>query len=352
MSLRPFSIRRATDAAALAAGALLLVAAGPATQSAVRTAVETLRATGGLPAHIAGRLQEPIGFAVTPSGEYLVLDRRAHTVYAIDRERRDVRRIIQIGFEEGRVLGPAVLSLGTDDVFAVADGPPGAERVQYFSLDGLHLGGFFLARLTKPAIRVGPFAVNGIDSMTFTGRSFLINRPGLGSLFAEYDLRGSVIRQLGTPRPTGQEADPAVHEALNAGLPLVDPTGGFYFVLHSGRPVFQKYSADGTLLFERHIEGPELDAAINRLPTTWRAAERPGDRRPVVEPLVRAAAVDARGRLWISLVEPVTYVYGPDGEKLRTVEFRAAGIIAPTSLFFTPTGRLLVTPGCYEFKSD
>ena len=331
---------------------MLLSAVGPTVQTSGRTGVETLRATGGLPAHIAGRFQEPIGFAVTPSGEYVVLDRRAHTVYAIDRERRETRRVIQIGFEEGRVLSPAVLSLGPDDVFAVADGPPGAERVQYFSLDGLHLGGFFLARLAKPAIRVGPFAVNGIDSMTFTGRSFLINRPGLGSLFAEYDLNGYVTRQVGALRATGQEPDPAVHEALNAGLPLVDPAGGFYFVFHSGRPMFQKFSAEGTLLFERHIEGPELDAAINRLPTTWRADERPGDRRPVVEPLVRAAAIDARGRLWISLVEPVTYVYGPGGEKLRTVEFQAAGIIAPTSLFFTPTGRLLVTPGCYEFKID
>jgi hypothetical protein len=28
----------------------------------------------------------------------------------------------------------------------------------------------------------------------------------------------------------------------------------------------------------------------------------------------------------------------------------AAGTIRPTSLFFTPDGRLLVTPGCYEFR--
>ena len=81
-------------------------------------------------------------------------------------------------------------------------------------------------------------------------------------------------------------------------------------------------------------------------------SDRGEDRRPFVEPLVRTAAVDGRGRLWVSLVEPVTYVYGTDGEKLRTVEFRAAGVIAPSSLFFTPGGRLLVTPGCYEFRAD
>jgi hypothetical protein len=31
------------------------------------------------------------------------------------------------------------------------------------------------------------------------------------------------------------------------------------------------------------------------------------------------------------------------------VQFRAAGIFAPGSLFFAANGRLLVTPGLYEF---
>ena len=341
---------RATDSATAAGLVLLAVAALPAAPG--RTAVEILQAAGGLPAHIVGQFREPIGFAVTPSGEYVVLDRRAHTVYAVDEDKREVRRVIQIGFEEGRVLGPAVLSLGKDGIFAVADGPQGAERIQYFTLDGALLGGFYLGRLRQSGITAGPFTVNGIDSMQFTGRSFLVSRPGLGAPFSEYDLRGGIIRHVGNLRPTGHEDDAQVHQALNNGLPLVDPTGGFFFVFHSGRPMFRKYDAKGTLLYERHIEGPELDEAINRLPTTWPAREAGGGHRPVVEPLVRAAAVDATGHLWVSLVEPVTYVYGPDGSKVRTVEFNAAGLIAPTSLFFAPSGRLLVTPGCYEFDVD
>ncbi len=66
-------------------------------------------------------------------------------------------------------------------------------------------------------------------------------------------------------------------------------------------------------------------------------------------PTVRAAAVDGAGRLWISLAVPYTYVYDAQGDKVRTVQFSAAGVISPTSLFFTRDGRLLVTPGCYEF---
>jgi hypothetical protein len=84
----------------------------------------------------------------------------------------------------------------------------------------------------------------------------------------------------------------------------------------------------------------------------WRERPAGEGRRPLVEPLVRAAAVDRTGRLWISLIEPVTYVYGRNGEKIRTVQFQAAGVIAPSSLFFARDGRLLITPGCYEFQID
>ena len=70
---------------------------------------------------------------------------------------------------------------------------------------------------------------------------------------------------------------------------------------------------------------------------------------PLVEPIVRTAAVDPSGNLWVSFVVPYTYVYDRDGEKIRTVQFRAAGIVSPASLFFGRKGRMLVTPGLYEF---
>ncbi len=66
--------------------------------------------------------------------------------------------------------------------------------------------------------------------------------------------------------------------------------------------------------------------------------------------IVRAAAADADGDLWVSLAMPYTYVYDASGDKRRTVQFRAAGIIAANSLFFTADRRLLVTPGCYAFR--
>ena len=66
-------------------------------------------------------------------------------------------------------------------------------------------------------------------------------------------------------------------------------------------------------------------------------------------PTIRTAAVDCDGHLWISFVEPITYEFDADGDKIRTVQFRAAGLLSPNSLFFQPGGRLLVTPGLYMF---
>jgi hypothetical protein len=121
-------------------------------------------------------------------------------------------------------------------------------------------------------------------------------------------------------------------------------------VFQTGRPMFRKYDASGALVFERHVEGVELDAAIQDLPEVWPRRAETG-RFPLVPPLVRTAAIDPDGRLWISLVAPYTYVYDGRGDKVRTVQFRGAGIIAATSLFFAGPDRVLVTPGCYEFPS-
>ena len=53
---------------------------------------------------------------------------------------------------------------------------------------------------------------------------------------------------------------------------------------------------------------------------------------------------------WLSFAVPYTYVFDKDGDKIRTLQFRAAGIMTPNSLFFGEKGRLLITPGLYEFS--
>jgi hypothetical protein len=314
-------------------------------------AVETLAATAALPAHITSMFADPIGYVEASSGESIVLDRRAHAVYVVEPDRKGARKLFEIGVGKAELLAPGALSIGPNDFFAVSDAPGGRERIQYFSLRGTFLGGFYLDTLAKPRLAVGSLILNGVGSMTFTGRTFLLSDPEHGALIAELDTSGAVLRRIGVPRRTAHEADADLHVALNLGVPLAVPGGGFYFVFQTGAPAFRKFDATGTLVFERHIEGVELDSQVQSLPTTWPRRPDASGRLPIVPPLVRTAAVDPEGRLWVSLTTGTTYVYDNRGDKIRTVQFKGASLLSPTSLFFAARHRVLVTPGCYEFSS-
>ena len=313
-----------------------------------RLPVDVLRSTGGLPAHIAGSFQRPIGFQQADNGQYFVFDRRAHAVYAVNGD--VVRKIIEVGAEAGRVLDPSAFDIDpTDGTFVIGDAPFEGARIQTFTASGGRLGGFALPGRHMPRVTMDSFVLGGIGSIQFSGATILINQPEQGSLMTELRLDGSPYRTIGELRSTGQ-GDPNVHFALNSGFPLVDPTGGFYFVFSSGVPMFRKYDAEGKLLFERHIQGAEVDPYLRTMPTSWPTRQLEKNLLPIVPAAIRTAAVDRAGRLWVALTSPFTYVYDRSGDKIRTVQFRGADILTPNSLFFTKDGRVLVTPGCYIFK--
>ncbi len=312
--------------------------------------VETLTSVAALPAHLAGQVEEMTACEQGAGGQYFIFDRRSHTVFTTSRARDQIRRLLEIGAEPGRVLRPTAFDLADDGTFVVADAPGGRGRVQVFHVTGATLGGFTLPGREVPLVVLDGIVLSGIGSLVYTGRSVLINQPETGALVTEYAMDGKTVRSFGALRPTGQEKDIEVHLALNAGMTVVNPRGGFYFVFLAGAPLFRRYDPNGTLLYERHIEGIEMDEYVRAIPTVWPRKRSPvGGELPVVRPGVRAAAADAEGNLWVSLTAPFTYVYDNSGDKRRTIQFRAAGIISPTALSFTRKGQVLVTPGCYTF---
>lgn len=315
---------------------------------------ETLRSSGGIPAHLAGMFLEPVNFQRGLSGEYFVFDRRAHTVYIVDADKSAARKVVQIGHEEGRIIEPGAFDLEpAGGTFVVADAPNSRERIQLFGPAGLRIGGFILPGRAAKRVVLGGLVLNGVGSLQYTGRSVLISQPETGALVTEYSLSGAALRTFGALRRTGHEKDHDVHMALNSGVPIVNPKGGYYFVFQAGEPMFRKYDRHGQLVFERYVQGREVDPMLGTLPTTWpRRRTGPDAEMPLVTPTVRTAAAAPDGSLWISLAGTYTYVYDADGDKIRTVQFHAAGPIAPTSLFFTSDGRLLVTPGLYEFEPE
>jgi hypothetical protein len=313
--------------------------------------VEVLRAAGGLRPDICGQYREPLAFQQTASGVYYVFDRRGHSVHSIDPAGTASRTVVSIGGETGRVIGPTAFDLAPDGTFVVADAPNGRERLQIFDFAGNWISGFTLPGRAEPRVTLGGLTLNGVGTLAFLGNGIALNQPETGALITEYGLAGTPVRSIGRLRATGHEADRQLHLAMNAGIPVPHPDGGYFFVFLAGAPVFQRYDAKGALMFERVMQGRELDPVIEQMPKAWPRRTIDGKELPLVVPMVRAAAADAAGNLWVVFLSPSTYVFDRDGEKVRTVQFRAAGIISPTSLFFTVKGRALITPGCYEFDT-
>lgn len=321
-------------------------------QPAVRVSpgtLETLRAVNSLAPHVVGLFREPIGFKQTANGDYYVFDRRGHTVYRVEADGNSATKLVQIGAEEGRVIEPSAFDVAYNGSFAVADAPNGRERVQIFDAAGVRSGGFLLPGRGAARVVLDTLALNGVGTLSYDGRSMLMSHTETGWLITQYALDGTPLRSIGQLRKTGHESDRDLHLALNSGIPIADPKGGFFFVFMAGAPAFRKYSESGELIYERVIQGRELDPLLDAIPDRW--PRRAAGELPLVAPTVRTAAVDRAGRLWVSFVVPVTYLYDSAGEKIRTVQFRGAGIISPTSLSFPENGRILVTPGCYVFAT-
>ncbi len=328
----------------LAVAGLLLATAG-----VYAISLETLQPVRSVPPEIAGRFRDPRGFQQSASGQYFVFDRRAHEMWGIDPRFDGPFRIVEIGGESGRIIDPTSFAVAPDGTFVVADAPRGLARIQSFTAAGFRTGGFFLEQAGRPRITIDNTVMSGIGSMQFTGRTVLLSQPENGSLVSEYTITGQPVRSIGTLRPTGHEADRDVHLALNSGIPLLALDGTLVYVFQAGLPVFRKYDAEGRLIFERQIQGRELDAVVPALPATWPRNPADGE-LPLVRPTVRAAALDQTGQLWVAFDAGFTYVFDADGDKVRAVQFRGAGPVSPTTMFFGPTGRLLITPGLHEYE--
>jgi hypothetical protein len=313
--------------------------------------VDVLTSVGGLPPETCNVFRDPIALQRAPSGTYYVFDRRAHAVFSVPPSGRTPVKIVDIGNEGGRLLEPRAFDLATNGTFAVADAPRGQERLQVFDASGKWIAGFFLPGRAQTRVSVSGLALGGVSTLAYLGNGIALNQPETGSLITEYGLSGTPVRSIGLLRPTGHENDRQLHFAMNTGIPVPHPAGGYYFVFVAGTPTFRRYDAKGGLMYERVIQGRELDPILEQMPRKWPRRTVDGTELPLVVPNVRTAAVDHKGNLWVTFLTPFTYVFDPDGEKVRTVQFRAAGIIAPASLFFTAGGTVLITPGCYEFPA-
>jgi hypothetical protein len=330
---------------------LLAAAVLLAGSAAAAISIDTISPVRSIPPELAGRFRDARGLQQSASGQYFVFDKRAHTMWGIDAAFEGIWRIVDIGGEAGHLLDPTAFAVAADGTFVVADSPGPRARVQTFTPAGFRIAGFWLDQATRRPITIENTVMSGIGSLQFTGSSILLSQPENGSLLSEYSIGGQTLRAIGNLRATGHESDRDVHLALNSGIPLVTASGDLYFVFQAGTPVFRKYDAGGALVFERQIQGREVDDVMPRLPSVWPRNSLDGE-LPLIRPTIRAAALDRAERLWIAFDAGFTYVFDRDGDKIRTVRFQGAGSVSPLTMFFGPTGRLLITPGLHEYIVD
>ncbi|HEY6506907.1 MAG TPA: hypothetical protein VIY56_02785, partial [Vicinamibacterales bacterium] len=289
-------------------GAALVLALLAAATPLRALRVEVLTAVGGLPAHVSALFEDPSAFHQGAGDAYYVFDRRGHAVYRVEPDKRAARRIVAIGQEDGRVIDPTGFDVMADGRLVVADMPRGRQRVQVFDAEGARTGGFTLPGQPAARVVLGGVTLNGLGTIRSAPRELLLSHPESGALITGYTQAGYSTRVVGRLRPTGFESERDLHLAMNAGIPLADPTGGYFFVFMAGRPAFRKYDAAGNLLFERLIQGTELDALLESQPTTWPRRVVLDREVPFVAPVIRTAAVSPSGELWVSLAVPFTYV--------------------------------------------
>lgn len=319
-------------------------------QQLIQSRAERLTAARALPPDVAGKFRELVNLQEAPDGSYYAFDRRAHAVHRINAAWTSSSLLVSVGQKRGELLQPSAFD-SSGDVFVVSDAPFGIDRIQLFFKDATALGVFQPQIRSLPRVTLGATVMNGAGSLELAGESVLLSEPDTGWLVSEYSLEGKPRRHFGRLRATGHESDKDVHLALNTGIPVAARDGGVWFVFQAGVPLLRKYNAAGELMFERHIEGIELDPIVRALPSTWPRARSAGADRelPLVSPNVQTAAAAPDGSLWIALSLPYVYVFDETGDKVRAVELYGKGPIAPSSLAFTRAGKLLVTPDGYEF---
>ena len=98
-----------------ALSAVLLVAALFGVRTEATEVVDVLRSIGGLPPHIVGLFEEPLGYQQTPDGLYYVFDRRGHSVYMIDADKKAAQKVVEQNGQTSEATTPPA-SIRVQDV--------------------------------------------------------------------------------------------------------------------------------------------------------------------------------------------------------------------------------------------
>ena len=242
----------------------------------------------------------------TYQGKYFLTDIDGNRLFVVNSKMEVEREFGRIGSAPGRLFHPGYLDIGGDGTVFVEDG--GNERIVKFDEKGQYAGEF----------RVNAFQGMAVD----TQNQLYLGQPEEGKLITVYSSTGTKLRSFGQLKKyseiygdANRDKDVTYKTALNRVRLATDKDGNLY-VSFMIVPLIQKYSPDGTLVFERRLEGPEIDHLMEAIhKRRYIATKVDGvDVRiialdPVIDP--------ANGSILVPLVDGSIYVADREGNKLN-----------------------------------
>ena len=263
---------------------------------------------------------------------YVVSERSRNSVLVIN-ERSEIQKVISgIGSEPGRLFRPGHLDVASDGVVYVQDG--GNERVQSFDLEGRYLGGFATTQYMGFAAGAG-------------GEVYL-GQPEKGALVTVYSRDGKVLRSFGKPKTMSEvygaeyAGDNEVYRNAINRVRLTTEDDGSILVSFALAPLLQKYSREGNLIFERRLEGPEIDRLTRGiLNDTGGNLVMSIDGFPERIMSLEAVSVSG-GEINVILTDGSVYVADREGRKVNVIRPPTVANFTPEMAGVSPAGELML----------
>lgn len=268
------------------------------------------------------------------NGKYFVSDFEHNRVVVLDEHLNKEREIGRIGSGPGRLIHPSDISVSRDGTIYVVDS--GNDRIQSFTTDGQYTSEF----------RTTLFEGFGVDSRD----EVHLNQPEKGSLVTVYSASGKQLRSFGKLKNFsevyGRQFDSkneSYRIAMNRVRLFIDAEDNIY-VTFMLAPILQKYKPDGSLLFERRLEGPEIDnltrILVTDTPDKYISFGYDGlDARVIVlDPVVDPRS----GRIYVILADSSVYVADQNGDRLSCLHPPPGQSLFPFMSGLGPDNEVLV----------
>jgi hypothetical protein len=278
-----------------------------------------------LPLSLDQHVKSPAAVCVNKRGYYCVLGRKEHCIKVFGPDYIFSHQIGEFGQGPGELFYPEDFCMDTSNIIYVAD--TANKRIQYFSQEGMFLGGFDLD------YRPRSIQVNS------KGEIFIINpSEETGKIISVYTKKGKLLRNFGSFEVTKYKED-LINIALNYAYLLIDKEDNI-FVAFRFIPKIRKYSSSEQLIFEREVSAAEIENI------------RKGASVPVANPqkgtisnislFLRGIALGPQKNLLISLTTPYIYLYDSENGRKRNVFSTICNgeEISMHILFFTYQGQI------------